>query len=168
MPAVRIATLSDLCPQVWFTWNASLPRYFPGWPIKTILRKLDQQQYLATVLQENKPLVMCLLEDEYLSSFFWQEPTPRQAKKSKKAMYDARTWYLEGRWTMILDRLIERIYLLRCQLMHGASTHGSKLNRVSLNRCIMMLRHLLPAIIMVITNHGADEDWGELCYPPLG
>ena len=129
--------------------------------------ELDQEKCLAGVLQDHKPLVMCLLEDEYLSSFYWQEPTPRRAGKSKKAMYDARTWYLEGRWTMILDRLIERIYLLRCQLMHGAATHGSKLNRISLNRSIMMMGHLLPAIITVITEYGADEDWGALCYPPL-
>ena len=68
---------------------------------------------------------------------------------------------------MILDRLIERIYLLRCQLVHGAATYNSQLNRTSLNRCIPMLRHLLNAILLAMIDHGADEDWGTMCYPPL-
>ena len=72
--------------------------------------------------------------DEYLSRFFWEEPSDVRARKSKKAKYDAQTWYLEKRWVMILDRLVERIYLMRCQLMHGAATFGGKLNRVSLRQ----------------------------------
>jgi hypothetical protein len=30
------------------------------------------------------------------------------------------------------------------------------------------IRGLLPAFILVWINHGADEDWGPMCYPPLG
>ncbi len=129
--------------------------------------RLDQDGRLAEVLNDHKPLVMSILEDEYLSGFFWKDPTPKNAGKSKKAMYDARGWYVEGRWVMILDRLMERVYLLRCQLVHGASTHGGKLNRDPLRRCVAMMGHLLPAVITVLTDHGADEDWGEMCYPPL-
>ena len=40
--------------------------------------------------------------------------------------------------------------------------------RTALKRCSIMLGHLLPALVTVIADHGADEDWGELCYPPLG
>ena len=128
---------------------------------------LDRDGRLADALQLNRPLVMSILEDQYLSGFFWEEPCPRRANQSKKAMYESQTWYLEDRWLMILERVMERIYLLRCQLMHGAATHGGKLNRDPLRRCVAMLGHLLPAIITVITDHGADEDWGEMCYPPL-
>lgn len=41
-------------------------------------------------------------------------------------------------WTILLDRLIERVYLLRCQLIHGAVTCGSKLNRTALKRSTLM------------------------------
>ena len=67
----------------------------------------------------------------------------------------------------VLDRLIERIYLLRCQLIHGAATCGGKLNRTALRRSTKMLSHLMPAVLLVIIDHGADEDWGLLCYPPM-
>ena len=72
---------------------------------------------------------MSLLEDEYLSSYFWQEPSAKRAGQSKRAMCDARTWYFEKCWAQILDRLLERVYLMRCQLVHGAATYGGKLNR---------------------------------------
>jgi hypothetical protein len=82
-------------------------------------------------------------------------------------MFDARTWYLEGRWGMILDRVVDRIYLLRCQLTHGAATYGGSLNRRSLKHCATMLGHLMPAVILVVIDHGRDEDWGPMCYPPM-
>jgi hypothetical protein len=127
---------------------------------------LDRSGHLQTVLTENKRLVMTILDDEYLSRFFWEEPSAERARKSKKSKFDAQTWYLERRWVMILERVMERIYLIRCQLMHGAATHAGKLNRVSLRRCAIMLRHLLVAVFLVVIDHGADEDWGHLCYPP--
>ncbi len=134
--------------------------------VDSVLR-LDESDYLADLLTEHKRLVMSLLEDEYLSGYFWEEPCAKRAGQSKKAMYDARTWYLEKRWTLILERVLERVYLMRCQLVHGAATHGSKLNRTSLRRCVMMMQRLLPAFLMVWIDHGSDEDWGAMCYPPL-
>ena len=128
---------------------------------------LDESQFLIDVLMDNKRLVMKIFDDEFLSRFFWQEPTDKRAKQSKKTKFDARTWYVQGDWTMIMDRLIERIYLLRCQLVHGAATYNSSLNRTATKHCSMMMDHLLRAFLLVWINHGADEDWGSMCYPPL-
>ncbi len=109
---------------------------------------------------------MSLLEDEYLSGFFWQEPSARRAGQSRKAAHDAQTWYIQEQWTLVLDAILDRVYVMRCQLIHGAATYGGKLNRASLRHCVTMLQRLLPAILSVWINHGADEDWGPMCYPP--
>ena len=130
--------------------------------------QLDHDEVVAHALKQHKRLVMTLLEDEYLSGYFWQEPSAKRAGQSKKAMYDARTWYIEQRWALILDRVLERVYQMRCQLVHGAATYGGKLNRTSLRRCVMMMQRLLPACLVVWIDHGADHDWGPMCYPPLG
>ncbi len=129
--------------------------------------ELDGSQFVAEVLMENKPLVMSIFDDEYLSRYFWQEPTGKRANQSKKTMYEARTWYLQGSWMLILDRVIERIYFLRCQLVHGASTYNGSLNRTAIGRCSQMMGHLIRAFLLVWINHGADEDWGRMCYPPM-
>jgi hypothetical protein len=134
--------------------------------VDRILR-LDCDGYVPSALQEHKRLVISLLDDEYLSSFFWQEPSAKRAGQSRKAMYNARSWYIEQRWTMVLDEVLDRVYLMRCQLVHGAATYGGKLNRTSLRRCVLMMQRLLPAFLLVWMDRGADEDWGPMCYPPL-
>lgn len=130
------------------------------------LLTLDRDGYVASTLREHKRLVMSLLGDEYLSGFFWQEPSAKRAGQSRKAAYDAQTWYIEQRWAKVLDEVMDRVYLMRCQLVHGAATYGGKLNRTSLRRCVMMMQRLLPALLLVWIDHGADEDWGPMCYPP--
>lgn len=128
---------------------------------------LDDTKFIVDALMDNKRLVMTIFDDEFLSRYFWKEPTDKRAKQSKKTKFDARTWYVQGNWTMILDRLVERIYLLRCQLVHGAATYNSSLNRTATKHCSMMMDHLLRAFLLVWINHGADEDWGSMCYPPM-
>lgn len=164
---------------LWIAFNALYGRWDEGrceplpdrqcWQ-KFLLRilQLDSDKTIARLLETQRPLVMSMLDDEYLSSFFWEEPSPIRASKSRKAKFDARTWYVEGKWGMVLERVLERIYLMRCQLVHGAATHGGKLNRTSLIRCVELLHHLLASLILVVIDHGADEDWGAMCYPPLG
>jgi len=129
--------------------------------------KLDGSGHVVGALQEHKRLVISLLDDEYLSGFFRQEPSDIRAKQSRKAAYNAQTWYIENRWTMVLDEILARIYVMRCQLVHGAATYGGKLNRTSLKHCMAMMQRLLPALLLVLIDHGADEDWGPMCYPPM-
>jgi hypothetical protein len=131
------------------------------------LLAIDKENRLMRMLLDRRELIMSILDDHYLSSFFWEEPNNVRAGKSKKAKYDARTWYVEKKWGMILDRLLERVYLLRCQLIHGAATFGGKLNRDSLGRCIVVLRHLLDAALLAVIEDDGKEDWGVMCYPPL-
>jgi len=133
----------------------------------TRMLELDTSNFIARTLQENKRLVMAIFEDAYLSRHFWKEPTTKRASQAKKVKFDSQTWFLQGNWTLILDRILERIYLLRCQLVHGAATYGSSLNRTSLRHCSQMMDHLLRAFLLVWIHHGADEDWGTMCYPPL-
>ncbi len=129
--------------------------------------ELDADNRVQGVLEEHRKLVMSIFDDEYLVKYFWEEPTEERARKSHKTKFDARTWYQQGQYRLIMDRLLERIYLVRCQLMHGAATFGGNLNRTAIRRCSGMLGHLLPAILIVIIDHGYEEDWGQLCYPPL-
>ncbi len=128
---------------------------------------LDRVGYMVSVLQDHKPLVVSILEDAYLSRYFWQDPNIASAGRARSGRNRALSWYVEGLWGKIVEQLIERIYLLRCQLIHGAASCGSQLNRTAVQHCTTMMRWLLPAILQVWIAHGADEDWGIMCYPPL-
>lgn len=128
---------------------------------------LDRSDHLGTMLTRERELVLSVLEDAYLSRYFWQSPSSAAANRSRELRAEAAGWYRQRNWSPVLDRLLDRIYLLRCQLVHGAATFGSRLNRTSLQRCNRMLEHLLAAMVSVVIDHGADEDWGLMCYPPL-
>ena len=128
---------------------------------------LDKHGLIQDKLEEHKKLVMVLFDDEYLSRFFWQEPTDQRAKRVRRTRLEAQAWYVEKNWTMVLQRLFERIYLLRCQLVHGAATYDSSFNRTAIRRCIQMMDHLLRTFLGVWVRWGADEDWGIMCYPPM-
>jgi hypothetical protein len=139
------------------SWRAFLDR----------LLAIDASKDISIMLKNERDLVMSILDDEYLSGFLCEEPGDIRARRSKKAKFDARTWYVEGKWRMILDRLLERIYLLRCQLVHGAATYGGKPNRASLRGCVQMMRRLMNTVLLVLIDHGDQKDWGPMCYPPL-
>lgn len=128
---------------------------------------LDGNDHVVGALREHKRLVMSLLEDDFLSTSYWRDPSARRNGHAKRMKSTAQSWYLAQRWTMIIDELLDRIYLMRCQLVHGAATYGGKLNRTSLRRCTLMLQHLMTTFLSVWIDHGADEDWGTMCYPPL-
>lgn len=130
------------------------------------IMQLDADDRLPQVLQDHRDLVMSIFDDAYLTKYFWEDPSEYRARKTKKTKFDARTWYIEKKYSLILSRLLERIYLLRCQLVHGAATFGGQLNRSVLELCTDMLGQLLPAILLVIIDNGHNEDWGPLCYPP--
>lgn len=132
----------------------------------TRLLKLDRAGVIVDVLTVHKPLVLCLVEDEYLAGIYWRDPCPRSRQSARNSKRKVLSMYVERNWTLILDCLLDRVYFLRCQLMHGAATCGGKLNRMALSRATQMLRLLLPTFLTVFIDHGADENWGALCYPP--
>ena len=59
---------------------------------------LDRSSHLVSVLQDNKPLVLCILEDEYLNQYFWQDPSAKSASRARNGRHKAQSWYVEGRW----------------------------------------------------------------------
>lgn len=132
------------------------------------LVRLDHGGTIAATLTEHKPLVMAILDDAYLADYFWKDPSAERARQTTTDKRKASMWFVERRWEMILERVIHRVYFLRCQLLHGAATYGSKLNRTALRRCCTMLAHLIISMMTVFIDQGENEDWGTLCYPPQG
>ena len=132
------------------------------------ITRIDHDGRIVAVLRDHKRLVLALLEDEFLSRNFWKERGDGLPRRRSRAGIDARKWYQQGRWASILDVTLGRIYVLRCQLVHGGATCGGRLNRTALRRCTQMLGHLQPAIVLTMIDHGEAEDWGPLCYPPTG
>ena len=134
--------------------------------LSTIIR-LDHDGLLGASLQTHKPLAMSILEDEYVNDYFWRMVREDRQFRPGRTRRLADEWYREANWTQLLDELLDRVYLVRCQLIHGAATFESKINRQTVRRCGRMLEIVMQSILIVMIDHGLTTDWGELCYPPI-
>jgi hypothetical protein len=129
---------------------------------------LDADHHVSTALLKHRRLVLSIYEDEYLSSHFWEDPhEDGKLRIAMQSYSEAPRWYQRKEYATILKRLVDRIYLLRCQLVHGAATREGRLNRRPLRRCTLMMDYLMPAFLLVLIDHGWPRDWGALCYPPI-
>ena len=133
------------------------------------LLALDESQHIASLLRANRGLVLAIVENAYLNRFFWQAPcTEKAGPTMRKGRKRVAGWYDRRQWESVLQEVVDRVYLLRCQLTHGAATFGSRLNRKALKHCTTMMAKLVPTFLLVWIDHGADEDWKPMCYPPVG
>lgn len=59
--------------------------------------------------------------------------------------------------------VLDRLYTVRNQLIHGGATYQSKVNRSQVKDASEILSFLVPLIIdIMITN--INEDWGTINY----
>jgi hypothetical protein len=66
----------------------------------------------------------------------------------------------------LLEIVLERLYTLRNQLIHGGATFNSKLNRSQLRDACNIMQLLVPIIIDIMLENG-EHNWGEIAYPVI-
>ncbi len=126
----------------------------------------DAEGRLEGLMDEHRRLAKSIVSDAYLSKHFWREPTPDQARRAESGGRRLSTMIVEDRHRAALDETLQRVYLARCQLVHGAATYQSSLNRDAVRRCALFLQLFLVCMCDVIIDGAWRQPWGELCYPP--
>lgn len=129
--------------------------------------RCDRSQSVAEVLKFEEEQILAILGDKFTNRSFWRSAQASKSFRNDRTYLQGKIWFAEEKWDILLENLLSRIYLVRCQLVHGASTHGSSRNRDMLLRCDHVLNQLLLAFLLVIIEQAWQEDWGELCYPPM-
>lgn len=69
----------------------------------------------------------------------------------------------EGNVVTSLSIIMDRLYTLRNQLVHGGATWNGSLNREQLRDACGILGSLLPIVISLMMQHGT-EVWGDAAY----
>ena len=135
--------------------------------ISTLVR-LDHEQRIFNILwQKFSGPVKILIENEYVFRGFWdfQRGDAKEWKKAfEKSNEDAIRYMSANNVGGVLEILLDRLYILRNQLMHGGATYKSKLNRKSVKDGSRILEMLIPIIIEIILEN-PEEDWGKLLFP---
>ena len=87
----------------------------------------------------------------------WAKRFRSSAERFVKSMADKDTSY-------VLREVFDRLYTLRCQMLHGGTTWNSKVNRQQVKDGAAILQALLPVMVDIMMDN-PEEDWGRPFYP---
>ena len=165
---------------LWISFNAAyaqeLGKQAPT-PTKQVFREfldkllgLDEKNLLYELVWSEFPSSIKMLlankfvfqpywdfENDIIQEIIWQDSFNKAKTIANKALgiHDTLT---------VIGLVLDRLYTLRNQLIHGGATWNSKINRRQLTDGTNFLKKLVPVIILLMLEN-CDGIWGEPCYP---
>jgi hypothetical protein len=134
------------------------------------LVELDTEERLYNLLWNKfSGPVRMLVENKYVYSPFWdfQRGEARDWERGfERSIADANQALSKKNVNYLLRIVLDRLYVLRNQLVHGGATYKSKINRFQVRDGGNLLMTILPVIIEIMMNH-QQEEWGRIYYPPI-
>ncbi len=131
------------------------------------LVQFDQNRLYNLFWEKYSGPVKVLIENKFVFEKFWEytrgESDDYQVAFNK-SITQATNCLSKQNIEGLLEVVLERLYTLRNQLIHGGSTYNSKLNRSQLRDACNIMQLLVPIIIDIILENG-EHDWGEIAYP---
>jgi hypothetical protein len=131
------------------------------------LVQFDQNRLYNLFWEKYSGPVKVLIENKFVFEKFWEytrgESDDYQVAFNK-SITQATNCLSKQNIEGLLEVVLERLYTLRNQLIHGGSTYNSKLNRSQLRDACNIMHLLVPIIIDIMLENG-EHDWGEIAYP---
>ena len=113
--------------------------------------------------------VRLLMDNKFAYKQFWDAWRGEKVdweRLFKQSKIDSRNYLAHQQVAQLLGLVLDRLYTVRNQLIHGGATYNSKVNRSQVKDASQILEFLLPIIIdIMLTN--IDEDWGVINYPVI-
>ena len=165
------------CISLWVSFNACYAVDLNGIsskPEKAKLRdftsslvQFDRTRLYNLFWEKYSGPVKVLIENKFVFEKFWEynrgeanDYLPAFNKSIASATNCLSKQNIEG----LIEIVLERLYTLRNQLIHGGATYNSKLNRSQLRDACNIMQLLVPIIIDIMLENG-EHDWGEIAYP---
>ena len=167
---------------LWIAFNAAYAQAIPAHlrlgeqeSFHAFLRKLhslDSAHQLSDLVWHTfSGPIRVLLDNPYVFESFWS---------FQRGEIDAATWQerlasgkrkaanllSQGQTPELLALVLQRIYTLRNQLMHGGATWNSQVNRAQVQDCANLMGRLVPVVVEIMMAH-PEAVWGEACYPVI-
>ena len=137
--------------------------------VKHLIEKLishDNEKLIHGLLFEKYlEEVKRLINNKYIFGPFWKaqkDSTVDWMASFTIARRVARRSLEQGKTELLLSIIIDRLYVLRNQLIHGGATYQGAVNREQIEDAKGLLIELIPIIIKTMFS---KEDWGEITYP---
>lgn len=166
---------------LWIAFNAAYAqdtevlRHTESKAFSLFIRKLvelDKRNNLYNLVwTEFSSSVRVLLDNQYVYQPFWdyhngkltEQEWKEQFAKAKTTANSA----LSSRQTdLLLAIILQRLYMLRNQLIHGGATWQSSANRSQIRDGVAFLSKLVPMIVNIMMDN-KQELWGSANYPVI-
>lgn len=146
--------------------KAAFKNYF------SIILRLGAGNAILDMIEQQCPdAIESFKNNEYVFPEFWTENTHQARERSswEHLLIDSNRRIDQGiknaNVQNVLDRLFDRLYVLRNQLLHGGATWQGSVNRRQVNNGAAIMRLLVPYFINIMLSH-PDAGWGEPYYSP--
>ncbi|RUO39888.1 hypothetical protein CWE15_09050 [Aliidiomarina taiwanensis] len=135
-----------------------------GYDTKRKLYNLVWSQYSGSI--------RTLLNNKYVFQPYWDDVNDKEhdlgwEERFAGAKKRANTALGSQDTVTVLSIIMDRLYTLRNQLLHGGATYGSGLNREQVQVACQLLGDIVPLVIHLMMC-GSHEVWGDAAYFEAG
>jgi hypothetical protein len=133
----------------------------------TSLVEFDRNRLYNLFWEKFSGPIKVLIENKFVFEKFWEYTRGESEDYEfafKKSITAASNCLSKQNIEGLLEIVLERLYTLRNQLVHGGATYNSKLNRAQLRDACNIMQLLVPIIIDIMLENG-EHNWGEIAYP---
>lgn len=139
--------------------------------VEKLVQHDTQKKIYACLWETYSGPVKALIKNPYVYSGFWQAKREDIESDAWRSQFDALSVSALNHLSRqnvpeLLSIVLDRLYVLRNQLIHGGATYGSQVNREQVQDGVQLLSSLVPIMVGIMLE--ADEGlWGEIYYPVL-
>ncbi len=129
-----------------------------------------ENRFYNLLWQKYSGPVRLIIENHFLYKPFWDAQRGEKVNWKKlfeKSNEDALRYLSQVEISKLIDVILDRLYMLRNQIMHGGATYKSKVNRAQVKDACNILKLLIPIIVDIMMDN-KEEDWGEIYFPVVG
>jgi hypothetical protein len=131
------------------------------------LCRIDAEGRMQATLQAIAEPAKELLASPFLHTHFWKDPEWEHVRPKRRNAAKFRDELRENRPSAGLYSVLMAIYFLRCQIIHGGATIGSRMNRVTVEPAAEILCVIAGQAVAIVIDHWSEMNFGPLCYPPV-
>jgi hypothetical protein len=131
---------------------------------------LDTEEHFFKLLWHkfSGPLKL-LVDNKFAYKQFWDAQRGEKVDWERlfnQSKIDSRNYLAHQQVPELLGVVLDRLYTVRNQLIHGGATYNSKVNRAQVKDAGQILEFLMPIIIDIMLEN-INEDWGVINYPVI-
>ncbi|HET7308172.1 MAG TPA: hypothetical protein VFK24_10225 [Gammaproteobacteria bacterium] len=165
---------------LWIAFNAAYASEFGferkerervGQFIERLLRRdLEQRLHDALFHQFSGP-IRTLIDNRFVFEPFWRAVRNHESDGAWETSYEksrkrALRAVMKKETDVLLSIVLDRLYVLRNQLIHGGATWNGATNRGQVRDGVAILDVLVPVIIDLMM-HGEEDDFDAIAYPVI-